>query len=315
MTRDTLGRSVLAFTGWVLAGSGLFALYLAFTTTLLPHDVAYLGFTVDHLCGHYNCQIVRFLAHDRAAFGGSIISIGVLYHWLATSPLRRGESWAWWTFVASGLCGFASFLTYLGYGYLDTWHGWATIALLPFFTTGLGLAAPREIRLGWHRVWRSGTSARLRAGAALLALTGMGMMAAGITIMIVGMTTVFVPQDLQFMGTVPADLHALSERLIPLIAHDRSGFGGGLFSGGIAILFIALCGVRQGDRRLWWTLAAAGGIGFGCAIGMHFIVGYTSFIHLLPAYAGAAMFAASAVILFPEMAATTQRMRVSLVSK
>ena len=47
------------------------------------------------------------------------------------------------------------------------------------------------------------------------------------------------------------------------------------------------CGIRPGARGLWWALLASGVVGFGCAIGIHPIVGYVSFTHLAPAYAGA----------------------------
>jgi hypothetical protein len=53
------------------------------------------------------------------------------------------ESWSWWTLVCSGLAGFLSFLSYLGYGYLDTWHGAATLLLLPVFVAGLAPAVLR----------------------------------------------------------------------------------------------------------------------------------------------------------------------------
>jgi dihydroorotate dehydrogenase len=46
---------------------------------------------------------------------------------------------------------------------------------------------------------------------------------------VVGMTRVFVPQDLAFMGLSAERLRALSPTLVPLIAHDRAGFGGGGF--------------------------------------------------------------------------------------
>ena len=65
--------------------------------------------------------------HDRVAFGGALVSIGALHMWLAEFPLRNREAWAWWLFVISGLSGFGSFLAYLGYGYLDTWDGVATL--------------------------------------------------------------------------------------------------------------------------------------------------------------------------------------------
>ena len=106
------------------------------------------------------------------------------------------------------------------------------------------------------------------------------------------MTQVFVPQDLAFMGVTTEELHALNPRLVPLIAHDRAGFGGGLCSGGLAIMACVWCGARPGARGLWWALLGSGLVGFGCAIGIHPVVGYTSFVHLLPAYLGALAFLA-----------------------
>ena len=43
------------------------------------------------------CRVVHFMQHDRTAFGGALVAIGILYLWLVTFPLREGESWAWWT--------------------------------------------------------------------------------------------------------------------------------------------------------------------------------------------------------------------------
>src|SRR5207249_1559084 len=131
------GWLLVAFTGAVLFASGVFALILAATVKLLPYDVAYLGMTMQDLCDRNQCRIVHFMAHDRVSFGGSIMSIGAVYAWIAAVPLRRGEAWAWWAMLLSALAGFASFLTYLGYGYLDLWHGRATMALLPFFVLGM----------------------------------------------------------------------------------------------------------------------------------------------------------------------------------
>jgi dihydroorotate dehydrogenase len=290
-----LGPLLTAFTGFILASSGLFALLLAATVKLLPNDIAYLGMTVAQLCERNQCRIVHFMAHDRVAFGGSILSVGILYLWLGLGPLRRGEPWSWWTLLISGTAGFASFLTYLGTGYMDTWHGWATLALLPCFGVGLLAAFPR---LRGSRnpscLLRSGARAWLWSpggmGRALLLFTALGMVLGGGIIMSVGVTRVFVPQDLEFMGVTVGELRALNPRLIPLIAHDRAGFGGGLVSTGLAILASTWCGLRPGARGLWWSFLAAGLIGFATSIGIHPLVGYTSFIHLLPAYIGTAAF-------------------------
>src|SRR6185436_14217643 len=121
------------------------------------------------------------------------------------------------------------------------------------------------------------------------------------TIMTVGMTTVFVPQDLTFLGITPTELHAISPRLVPLIAHDRAGFGGGLCSTGIAVMACVWYGTRPGARSLWRSLLLAGGVGFATAIGVHPAVGYTSFVHLAPAYAGAFAFAIGMWLLYRPM--------------
>lgn len=301
-----LGPYLVGFTGLVLIGSGMTALALAATVKLLPYDVEYLGMTMDDLCQRNACRIVHFMAHDRVSWGGSIISVGALYAWLGAVPLRRGEAWAWWAAAASGLIGFASFLTYLGYGYLDVWHGRATLALLPVFLVGLALSfrelkGPRGVgalAASYTRAWRYSPAG---LGRLLMTFTASGMIAGGLIIMVVGMTRVFVPQDLEYMGATVADLRALNPRLVPLIAHDRAGFGGGLCSTGIAVMASVWLGTRPGARSLWRSLLLAGVVGFATAIGVHPVVGYTSFVHLAPAYAGALAFALGMALLYRPM--------------
>jgi len=111
---------------------------------------------------------------------------------------------------------------------------------------------------------------------------------AGLTIAIFGMTTVFVPSDLRFIGLNAAALSEISPKLIPVISHDRAGFGGGLCSMGCLLLFIARC--AELNRSLVEIVAVMGCAGFGAAIGVHFVVGYVDFFHLLPAFAGFCIF-------------------------
>jgi dihydroorotate dehydrogenase len=300
------GCRLVAFTGLVLAASGITALVLASTVTFFPYDFQFLGMTAEELCLRNACKIVHFMKHDRVSFGGAILAIGIVYVWLAQRPLRRGEPWAFWILLASGLSGFASFLLYLGYGYLDVWHGWATLALSPFYLAGMalafaGLTRPRSIR----QLFRVGAPAYAWSpsgmGRTCLTFAAAGMIGGGLLIMIVGVTRVFVDTDLAYMGITVAELDAISPKLVPLIAHDRSGFGGGLFSGGLAILASIWCGSKPGATDLWWTLLAAGAVGFGCAIGVHPLVGYTSFVHLLPAYLGALAFLTGMALLHRPM--------------
>ena len=298
------GRPLLIFTGLCLVLSGCFALFLSATGQFLPHDVQFLGITAEELCAINQCRIVQFMFHDRVSFGGALISTGALYMWLAEFPLRRGKAWAWWLFVVTGLVGFGSFLAYLSYGYLDTWHGVATLLLLPFFLAGLvrsyiELPKPAPVRALFrpavHVPWKSSFG----VGRACLLATAMGMILGGLTIMTVGMTSVFVPQDLTYMGLMASDLHAINPRLVPLIAHDRAGFGGGIASCGIVVFFCVWCG--RPSKSLWQVLSVAGVVGFATAIGIHPVVGYLSFSHLAPAALGALVFLVGLLLCFKPM--------------
>ncbi len=289
------GRSLLKLTALALMGAGVFALFQASTGQFLPHDTDYLGMTSQQLCAIHGCRIVHFMIHDRVSFGGVLLAIGVMYLWLAEFPLKRRESWAWWGIAISGTAGFLSFLAYLGYGYLDSWHGAATLGMLPLFIAGL--VRTRTLRVA--RVPRPPFDLHSRYGIAriLLLLATNGIIAAGCTITTVGMTSVFVPQDLAFMGISPAELHRVNPRLVPLIAHDRAGFGGALISCGLAMFIAVLYGWPS--RSLWQALAVAGLAGFCTAIAVHPIIGYTDMFHLGPAIAGCVVFFTAMAIAIP----------------
>jgi hypothetical protein len=187
---------------------------------------------------------------------------------------------------------------------LDTWHGLATLILLPCFALGLtrsygtlttpaGLTSllSASVKVCW---W---STAGL--GRASLLVVALGLIGAGLTILLVGMTSVFVPQDLTFMGLRVDDFATINPRLVPLIAHDRAGFGGGVAAIGVASFFTVWCGTPS--RSLWQILGLTGAAGFGCAIGTHFQVGYTDFIHLLPAYGGAIIFVLGLIFSYKPM--------------
>lgn len=282
------GRPLLILTALTLMGAGAFAAFQAATGQFLPHDTAFLGMTAEQLCTFHGCRILHFMIHDRISFGGVLVAIGVMYLWLCLFPLRRHESWAWWAFALSGCAGFLSFLAYLGYGYLDTWHGAATLALLPVF--GAGLFRTRGLRR--ERPPRPSLDLRSKPGIGrvLLLLSTFGIVAAGLTILTVGMTWVFVPQDLEFIGATRAEIRAVNAHLVPLIAHDRAGFGGALVSCGLT-MFVCVFRARP-SRALRQALAAAGAAGFGAAIGVHPAIGYLSASHVGPAVFGCLVFMA-----------------------
>ncbi len=282
--------------GLVLAGG--FALFLAASGEFLPHDIRYLGMTAEDLCEIAGCRVVRFMIHDRAAFGGALVAVGVLYTYLVWFPLRRGHRWAWWLLTCSATAGFLSFLAYLGYGYLDTWHGVGTALLLPVFIVGLFRARalvtgarPRPASRIPNLATRDGL------GRACLLVGAAGVALAGLEIFRIGVTDIFVPQDLAFIGAPADHLRALNPRLVPLIAHDRAGFGGAVFTTGFTTF--GCLWYSPTTRALWEAILAAGGVSLTAAIGTHFAVGYTDPWHLLPAVAGAVCLVTGLVLTFP----------------
>ncbi len=295
------GRSLLSLTAIALILSGGFALFLSASGSFLPHDVAFLGMSPTSLCAINECRIVHFMLHDRFSFGGVLIALGLLYLWLVAFPLREKEAWAWWVLAASGLSGFGSFLSYLGYGYLDFWHGIATLFLLPIF--GLGMWLTKPVMRSWRTLKEPGADMNIRScsgsGRLCLLLTGMGMILGGGTIMLVGMSIVFVPQDIAFIGLNPERLREINPQLVPLIAHDRAGFGGGLMSCGFVVLLIVW--KAHPSRHLWQVLLCAGIAGFGCAIGVHYPIGYLDVTHLAPAWMGAIIFSLGMGLSYKEM--------------
>jgi hypothetical protein len=279
------GRFLIALTGISLALSGTFAVLQSVSGQLLPQDSHAIGMDSMALMHAGNRHLLGFMFHDRVAYGGCLAAVGAGYLWLSAFPMLARAAWAWWALLFSGTIGFLAFLTYLGQGYLDSWHGVATLILLPVFAAGLWRSRPAKSSL--RSIWRQRpqeTGPFAKWGRILLGACAAGIVLAGLTIAVFGMTTVFVPSDLTFIGLDVRALGRISPMLIPVISHDRAGFGGGLCSIGCLLLFMARC--AELNRSLIQIVAVMGCVGFGGAIGVHFAVGYLDFFHLLPAVIG-----------------------------
>jgi hypothetical protein len=284
------GRALLGIFGLGLALAGAFAWFLSAAGEALPHELRFLETTLPELRRLAGGRVIDFMTHDRVAFGGTLLAMAVIYLWLVAVPIAAGQRWAWWAIAATGGFGFASFLSYAGSAYLDTWHLTASFALLGAFVPGLLVSRRRlpwratTVRPDWPD-WRTLDG----LGRRLLVVTGVGMVVAGATILALGSVVVFVPQDLIYIGFDRSALDALNPHLVPLIAHDRVGFGGGVATMGLLLL---VC-LRWAEwcRSLWQALAVAGLVGFGAAIGIHGLVGYLDASHVGPAVAGGVVFA------------------------
>ncbi len=295
-------KEILPFTisGVVLILVGFFLISQSFLGKLLPHDISSLGMTTNQLAFFNSGNILKFMFHDRIAFGGSLISIGIFYIWLTAVPLKNGEGWAWWLFLISGITGFGSFLTYIGYGYLDMWHLFGTLCLLPIYIYGLYVSYFKintDKKISSLLLKNINTNFKTKEGFGnwLLLLTATGLFLGGVVIMLVGMTMVFVPQDLDFMKIKVCGLTHINPRLVPIIAHDRASFGGGIATTGIIFFFILWR--SKINNLLWKVMVIAITFGFAAAIGVHFYIQYLDFWHLAPAYFGALIFYIGSILI------------------
>ncbi|RLS53776.1 MAG: hypothetical protein DWH91_13515 [Planctomycetota bacterium] len=255
---------------------------------MLPYDEDFVGMSRDQLCG-VNPKLIDFMSHDRVTLAGAMISLGLCYGLLSVYGSRAGRHWAKVTIMASSFTGFFSFFAFLGYGYFDPFHAFVAAILFQFQLFGLAapLSALRDRvppTLREDQPWRTAQWGQL-----LLIIHAVALFVAGLVIVGIGSTSVFVREDLEFMNTTSAVLAEANPRIIPLVAHDRASFGGMLLGCGLATLLPVLWGFERGRPWLWWMLLASGVAGYGPAIGVHFAVGYTSSWHLAPAFGGASV--------------------------
>jgi dihydroorotate dehydrogenase len=262
---------------------GILALYFAFTSIILPYDENFIGLTRTEIL-QVNPLILAFMSHDRMALAGTMISGGILYIQLARHGIKNDMHWARMAFHSAAIIGFIGIFLSIGYGYFDWLHGLFWLLLLPIyffsFREGKSVIGPPFSSHGSNdKSWQYGLYGQL-----MFIILGFLIVVGGIVISTIGVSKVFVSTDLNFLCMSPQMLNQISSNLIPVIAHDRAGFGSALISVGLLILMLSLWGFRKGERWIWNTLAVGALPAFIAGIGTHLSIGYTTFIHLLPVY-------------------------------
>lgn len=277
--------------GFLMLIGGIAALIVSMTIVVLPYDEAFLKMTREELIA-INPNIYRFMQHDRMTVAGTMISGGIIYMQLARHGVHYGLQWAKRAIHIAGILGFLGILLFLGFGYFDWLHGILWLVLLPFFWKGYLMTKNHTEHSSSsnrtnHRAWKKSLWGQL----AFVAL-GTALAAGGLVISTIGVNGVFVQTDIAYICMNPEQLAAINDRLIPVIAHDRAGLGSALISVGLLVLMLALWGFQQGQKWVWYTFLLGGIPAFSAAIIIHYVIGYTTFIHILPAYIALLLFAA-----------------------
>ncbi|MFE1243062.1 dihydroorotate dehydrogenase [Fictibacillus sp. NPDC058756] len=263
--------------------AGIIALFIGLTEVLLPYDEAFLRMKSEEIIA-FNHHLFHFMSHDRICLAGVMISAGFMFMQLSYHGIRKGEHWARKAFVIAAAVGFLNLFYFIGFGYFDKLHFVYYLIIFPFFIYGLFRTRNMTAGSSGSNLLNSSSWRKSQLGQSMFVISGMCLLSAGIVISIIGMNGVFVPEDLMFFSLTPEQITAFNDKLIPLIAHDRAGFGGALISEGFLLLTIALWGYKEGAKWIWWTLAIGGLPGFLTGVGTHFMIGYDNHFHLSPAY-------------------------------
>ncbi|MEH7381825.1 dihydroorotate dehydrogenase [Bacillus sp. JJ1533] len=268
---------------------GLIATLFSLTTIILPYDEHFLGMQREEIL-LFNERILYFMAHDRMTLAGTMISGGIVYMALARFGVRNQILWTKQAIDFAAILGFLGILLFIGYGYFDWLHLVFWLILLPIFITGFIKTrhlrgTPTSLNARNHQVWKQSLVGQLS-----FIFLGFSFVLGGIVISFIGITNVFVPSDILYICMPPEMLDLFNDKLISVIAHDRAGFGSALLSVGLLVLTISLWGFQQGNKWVWWTLLIGGIPAFLAGIWIHFAIGYTTFIHLLPAYFALCLF-------------------------
>lgn len=267
--------------GLIMLVGGFIALFISLTAIILPYDEYFLNTNKESII-QFNKRILPFMSHDRMTLSGTIMSGGILFMSLARYGIRPGYHWATKASNISAIIGFMAIFFFIGFQYFDWLHALFWLFLLPPFMIGYKNTRklkrkPSSQNLHNHRYWKNSLIGQLA-----FIILGFALLIGGILISIIGMTTTFVETDLAYLCISPSQIDQFNLNLIPVISHDRAGFGGSLVSVGLLVLMISLWGFHQGKKWIWWTLLFGSLPAFITAIGVHILIGYTNFIHLLP---------------------------------
>jgi hypothetical protein len=76
------------------------------TSVFVPTDLGFLS-VESGAFGTAHRQLLPFIAHDRAGFGGALMGAGLAVLLISLWGWRRGERWVWWSLLVGCAAGTA----------------------------------------------------------------------------------------------------------------------------------------------------------------------------------------------------------------
>lgn len=139
-------------------------------------------------------------------------------------------------------------------------------------------------------------------GAKIVALAGVGLIGYGILFLIRNFTG-FTELGLsaEQAGGTPQQIEGFSPNLYHYISHLQVALSGFIIALGVAVITLALFGIRRGERWALWTAFLAPVIALAIALPLHYPYGLATIGHLGLIYLDAVILLAGTVLCYREM--------------
>ena len=136
----------------------------------------------------------------------------------------------------------------------------------------------------------SGKTISVSTGANVVALAGVGLIGYGIMFLIrnfTGFTELGLTPAL--VGGTPEQIQAFSQNLYNYISHLQVALSGFIIALGVAVIALAMFGIRRGENWAVWTAFIAPVIAVAIALPLHFPFHFATLGHLGLIYLDAAI--------------------------
>ena len=141
--RALWGQLLLIMHGTAVLAGGLVICTFGVTTVFVEDDLQFMQTSVEYLTSA-NSRLIPLVAHDRASFGGMLISCGLAVVMSAAWGWQRGRRWLWYAFAAGGTVGYGATLG------IHWWVGYTSLRhLIPAYAGLLSIWLALLLSMDW----------------------------------------------------------------------------------------------------------------------------------------------------------------------
>ena len=139
-------------------------------------------------------------------------------------------------------------------------------------------------------------------GANLVALAGLGFIAYGLALFVRNFTG-FIELGLSpdQVGVTPEQIRSFDPQLYNYISHLQVANAGLIIALGVAVMALAIFGIRRGEHWALWTALLAPVVALVIALPLHYPYGFATLGHLGPVYIDTAILIVGIILSYRQM--------------